>query len=890
LTDAVDSAVAGRGSLVLFAGDAGIGKTHLAEHVLAEGRAPVLRGAAGPSAYAAIVAALRSHRGRLDPGPLRPQLATLMPELGPAEECDRATLFEAILATLEALAPAIVLLDDLQWSDAATLDLLAALAPRLQELPLLVIGAYRSDELSRDHPIRRLRANLRRSRTLRELTLQPLSLTDSAELAAVVLGAPPSPTLARTLHDRTQGVPFFVEELAAALRERPDDAEVPVPDTIREAVLLRTAALSDEGCAAAERAAVAGSGFVAHPELLAAGLIAETAPGRAGFRHTLVREAIYEDIPWLRRRELHRALAESLNAPAAEIAAHWLAANEPERALEALLQAAEELAAVHAYRDAARAGLQALDLWPADRAAERVAALEQYARCAELAGELSQATRALREASSLRRTDGACRELAQTERRLAGVYELRGDRDRALTARRVAADTFAALGDCAEAAAENLAAAGYLQSAGRHREAAELAVTAAEKCDDNPGLRARALGVQGVVAAKRGEFEQGVTLIRSGLSLALEHELTAIAGELYQRLATALETSADYDGARDALSTALGMCSGGQEHVCLSCMAYVTRELGEWERSIELCEDLGAGTDAPDAAVVVDGVLGSIYAFRGDSRRARPLLLRCLATATRLDVVSMGCDSAAALGRLEADQGDADAATGHFRWLLDRWARSEDHHYAVSGLRAAAQHFAATGDRARAGEAAQALSEIASRSGHADTLAALAHALGELALAEGDADAAAAQLARALELHGRLQIPYERAWIALRAGVANAAAGDRDTAVLRLQEAHRAAKRLGARPLADQAAAQLEGLGESLEKRLGRRAAATHAGGGLSRRELEVMRLVAVGRTNREIAGELFLSPRTVDMHVRNILAKLGARSRTEAAARFAKP
>jgi DNA-binding NarL/FixJ family response regulator len=202
----------------------------------------------------------------------------------------------------------------------------------------------------------------------------------------------------------------------------------------------------------------------------------------------------------------------------------------------------------------------------------------------------------------------------------------------------------------------------------------------------------------------------------------------------------------------------------------------------------------------------------------------------------------------------------------------------------------AAQHFATTGDRARAGAAAEGLSEIAARSGHADALAALAHAVGELALADGDAPAAAAQLGRALELHGRLQIPYERGWIALRAGVANAAAGERDAAVLRLQEAHRIAKRLGARPLADSAAAELHRLGESLEKRLGRRAAATHAGDGLSRRELEVMRLVAVGRTNREIAGELFLSPRTVDMHVRNILAKLGARSRTEAAARFAKP
>lgn len=72
-------------------------------------------------------------------------------------------------------------------------------------------------------------------------------------------------------------------------------------------------------------------------------------------------------------------------------------------------------------------------------------------------------------------------------------------------------------------------------------------------------------------------------------------------------------------------------------------------------------------------------------------------------------------------------------------------------------------------------------------------------------------------------------------------------------------------------------------LGESVEQRLGRRAAADHDDAGLSRRELEVMRLVAVGRTNREIARELFLSPRTVDMHVRNILGKLGCHTRTEA-------
>jgi DNA-binding NarL/FixJ family response regulator len=118
----------------------------------------------------------------------------------------------------------------------------------------------------------------------------------------------------------------------------------------------------------------------------------------------------------------------------------------------------------------------------------------------------------------------------------------------------------------------------------------------------------------------------------------------------------------------------------------------------------------------------------------------------------------------------------------------------------------------------------------------------------------------------------------------LRAGVAFAAAGERRAAVERLGDAYRIARRLRAAPLAGRAATELEALGERADKRLGRRAAAREGGPGLTRRELEVMRLVAAGRTNREIARDLFLSTRTVDMHVRNALSKLRARSRTEAA------
>jgi DNA-binding NarL/FixJ family response regulator len=930
LAQAAAEALGGRGSLVLLSGEAGVGKTRLAEEVLGSGDGRFLRGAAGSAgiAYGPIAAALRGYLravplGLSGCGPLRPHLALVLPELGePAGETDRATLLEAIrcaLAAIAAEAPALVLLDDLQWSDDATLETLAALAAPLREMPLLVVGAYRSDELPRGHQLRRLRNDLRRERLLRELVLEPLDAAGTAALAEQVLSSPASPRLAGALHDRTQGVPFFVEELAAALQaggrlapgkdglELALDAEVPLPQTIRDAVLLRTAGDSDAARASAEAAAAAGARFdldlVASlgyesglAELLAGGLIAETEPGQAAFRHPLARDAIYEDIPWLRRRALHRALAAALeerDGPGAEVAAHWLAAREGERALDALVRAVGELSALQAHRDAARLARQALELWPeGERGPERIALLERHALCAELAGELAEAARSQREVVAARRSEGAGRALADAERRLAGICELQGDRERALAARRVAAEAFAANGLPGEAAAERLVAAGYLQSAGSHSDAVELAHLAGEEARraERTDLRARALGLEGVARAKRGEFDEGVELVRSGLSLALEHELTVEAAEVYQRLGTALETAADYGGAREALSTAVGFCEasgdGSLEHVCLSCMAYVLRELGEWERAAELAEELRYPGAAPATTMVADGVLGSILAFRGDPRAARPMLLRCLDTAARLDVVSMQVDSAAALAFLEEQEGALDTAHEHCRFLLRRWERSEDHHYAVWGLRWAACFFATGGAPADARACAGALSSIAASSGHPDALAALAHALGETALEEGDVEAAAEQLSRAVELQAHLDIPFERAQIELRAGVALAAAGRREAALERLVEAHRTARRLGAQPLCAEAAEEVRKLGESIERRLGRRAAAEHENAGLSRRELEVMRLVASGHTNREIAARLVLSTRTVDMHVRNILAKLRCRSRTEAAGR----
>jgi DNA-binding CsgD family transcriptional regulator len=685
-------------------------------------------------------------------------------------------------------------------------------------------------------------------------------------------------------------VPFFIEELARAT----DDGQV--PETIRDAVLMHAWELSAAALEAAQAAAVAGETFdlevvgglssaTGLAELAERGLIAEDGAGCASFRHALTRDALYGDVPWLQRRILHRRLGEALErrpGHSMEVATHWLGARNEPRAREALLTAAQESRALHAHRDAVRAGRQALELWlDGDDEERRAEALEAHARSAELAGELAEAAAAWRELCATRAGEA----LADGQRSLAAVHELLGDREAAATARRAAAEAYAGAGRPAEAAIERLALGDYLRNTSQHTAAIELARVAgreaatAERLD----LRARALGLEGLSSALGGDHVRGLETVQSGLALALEHHLIPVAAELYQRLSMVLYDSAAYRRAQETLDTALDLCRADDleatELACVTCMVYVLRECGEWPRAEEVARELIA---QQRGVWVCEGLVGVIHALQGKLGSARRMLSSCKAAATRLNHFHMTVDSTAGLARVAAAQGADDEAAAFCRALIVDWERSEDHHIGVACMRWAAGFFARRGDREGAHRCADALTRMSATTGHSDALAALAFAIGETALAEGDSELAADQLRRAVDLHRDLDIPYERAEIALRAGVAVAAVGDRDGALELLGASYRTARKLGARPLATEAAVAVRALGGSL----GRRAAADAEGNGLSPRELEIVRLVGAGRSNREIAHELFLSPRTVDSHVRNLLRKLDCRSRVDAARR----
>jgi DNA-binding CsgD family transcriptional regulator len=927
LGEVLSRTAAGNGGLLLLAGEAGVGKTRLAEASVAAGSLTCLRGVAaeqGASPYAPIAAVLRRYVGR-DPGglsredPLLAHLGVLLPELGPAPgAADRETLFEAVRGAFAAISerePTVVFLDDLQWADAATLELLPSLAEAAEEWPLLVLGAYRSEEIPRGHPLRRLRIDLRRAGRLAELDVEPLDADGTARIAERVLGDAPGPALRAALYDRTQGVPFFVEELAAALQaggllmpgprglELEPGSGVPIPETLRDALRVRAEGLSAAGRATLEAAAVIGVeieleflaelGFDAGiAELLDRSLLHEVEPARAAFRHDLVREAIYADTHWPRRRSLHRELASLLEGRGAEsrlTANHWLAAGERSRALPLLVEAARRSCEVHAYRDAAAAGRAALEIWPdgADESA-RLDVLAQLAHCAQVCGEVTEAGRAWEEVADGLGGAADAPRLAEAQRQLATVYELQGASAKAAAAHLEAAHAFDVADRHADAAAELLAAAEGVwdEDSAQTQGLLDRALEAARRAGAGD-VESRCLSSKGFLVGRTGRKEEALGLLRSALTLAVEGNHVEAAVAAYWALGATANDWADYPTAQAAFDDALVYCRANHlsddEQLCVGCLAVVLGHSGNWTRAEQLARALLQRTSLHRwNAAHAQTTLGLIATARGSTKRGRNLLTRALATAR--EVGMLGTVYTCEFGLALADELE-DVASPRWHELVTAHVESMTGSRAP-GLRLASTFAARRGDTTLVYACADAGASWASRFAGADTLAALAHVLGEVALLEGQAASAADQFGQALERLAEIEAPFERGLTQTRAGAALLAAGERELGVERLTGAYHIFKKLGARPFANRAAADLAAAGERVDERLGRRAAGELERGGLTRRELEILRLVAVGRTNREIAHKLFLSPRTIDMHVRNMLSKLGCRSRTEATGR----
>jgi DNA-binding CsgD family transcriptional regulator len=938
LRAALDAALTGRGSLVLIGGEAGIGKTTLAEALLAEA-----------AACGALTLVGRCYDlGEAPPyGPWTEALAHLpgadllpAPLGAGASAGSQAALFAHLRDALSDAArrrPTVLLLEDLHWADPGSLDLVRFIGRHLGALPLLLLATYRDDELREEHPLAAtLPALVREARAAR---LAPARLTaeHARELARSRYRLPSADedSLAAHLHAHAEGNPFYLGELLRSLEEEGvlhtaggdaawalgDLIGVRVPPLLRQVIGARVARLGEDAGRLLAVASVLGqevpldlwatvtgsddealADTVGHA--VAARMLAELPEG-AGvrFTHALVREALYESIPLPRRRALHRHAADALLAtprpdPDA-VASHLQRAGDP-RAVEWLTQAGHR----------------------AHRALARRTAAERYAAALALVegghGDPVQGGWLLLHLAHARYLADAPGGIALQEEALRRGLAA-GDETLVAAARVLLGFNHSALGDFRRGVAEMLAGAsvldhhpllpnaGALQPVTEHSSTLAMRLAWTGRC--TAAFERIRLHPERVPtpAEAFAEGEAHAALGRADESRQAWERARALArrtGNLWgQGLFAAFELHGtvlpfyadDLDGrrrlAREAeLALRAAQLDHGLESVRIGWLPLLALE-GDWEEARQIAVGICGSSRAymPMAA----SLLGAIAHAQGEPELAWSLIRRLLPTGPDEEPGGTWHHDGLRMQRLAAaltlDAGDLAAARA---WLdaHDRWLAWND---AVRGRAEGqlpwAQYHRATGDLPAAHERAKAALTHATTPRQPLTLLAAHRLLGDLATATTDHAAASAHLDAALALADACAAPYERALTLLALAELHHAAGGRDAARSALDDARAILTPLGARP----ALARADSLTASLTN------APTARGGqaafdssppaaqptGLTAREVEVLRLVAQGRSNREMAEELCRSERTIERHLENIYRKIAARNRADATA-----
>jgi tetratricopeptide (TPR) repeat protein len=733
------AATAGKGAIVLVAGDAGVGKTAFIDAGLSRANLLEARAAAAPAntpSLGPISALLRTLR-RDEPDAFA-SVADNVPALGgllsASDECEavtnRAALFDALGDAFLAIArvhPLALVLDDLQWADHATLELLPALAARARNAALLVVAIYRSDAVPPEHPVRTMREALRRARLLNEIPLEPLDRHETSRLIGRLLDSEPLPALARTIWEQSGGVPLYVEALVTTLQSRdglnPDGSaavNLPLPETVRDAILARLDVLPLPARRAAESAAVAAVGGPGFPlellaqvnegvdgieDLLASGLILERRPGHAVFRTPLECDVVYAAIPWTRRRLLHRRCAglfDALGQGVGQPAAHWEAAGETERARKALLDAASRSRRLHAHRDIVGLLRRALDLWPpSHEESDRLRVLDQLGDAAQLSGRFAEAQRAWREVADSAAGTPAALAGAHALRKIANLHEMSCDWARALDARQDAVAAFAAGGERAEAATEGVNTAIRLRMSAQHAAALDVLARAATHAElaGRQDLKVRIAALKGNLDARIGRVTEGIAAIREARDAALALNQPALVGEIYQRLADALERSSDYRSSVAVNREGVAFC---EEHTlpggilaCLGCMGWVLLRAGNWEEALRAARRmLESPACPPPARCAALGFIGLVHVLRGELRKGEPLLVESAALARQLDHALAEMTARWGLALHDVAAGKAAAAGERCGAILARYRQVDERHAAIPIMRWSASCFA----------------------------------------------------------------------------------------------------------------------------------------------------------------------------------------------------
>jgi DNA-binding CsgD family transcriptional regulator len=952
LRDQLALARAGQLRVALLAGEPGIGKTWLMDIIAAQAvqeDVAVLRGGAseaeGMPPYLPFLEALGQHIHTTTPELLRQQsgalaavLATILPELSfylgdlvasyplPPEQA-RMRLYEAIgsfLATIATPQSLVLILDDLQWLDIASLDLLCYIARRQPAARLLVLGAYREGEVEQNPAFQRAVAELNRLRVLSTIRLGSLTAADITALAANYLGAAIDPPASRLLSAQSEGNPFFAEELLRGWLEtgtitRQGEQwrlETPQTDILPASIvsaihqrltrlpaevveLLRTAAIIGRVFESALLAEVADQNLEVVEDWLRAAerarLLHFDQAGSFSFSHDKIRECLLDELTTVRRRRLHGFIGRALEArsePAtaqglAELAFHFARSGDHARGAAYAQRTAEQAMQAYAPAEALAHYQAALGLiGPLDT--RRGNLLIGFGEAALLAGAEQQAITAFetaqgwfQQAGDMVAAAGAAHRLglAWWQREAIPQAQAALEKARLLLAGRPLPEMVTVLVDLSSLLTLTL-----------HRQAAGLvyarqALELAEQLEEDR-LVAAASRALGNLLARANNLSEGIAWLEKALDLAITSDDPVEAAECCACLRMVSGWHAEYQRA---------IAYGRQEivfaqrchtpylfrHVYSHLAVYYifTGQLAETERMLAAAQAVLERLNTPEALAFFDFVRGALPSVRGDYAIAEQLTAQAIAAFRRINpntvVWYLGM-----LAWVQAKQGkreEARACIDEIETLVA--ALPGNSMPAAQALSNIANTALILDDRARLFRLYPKL--VAFRGREIDGL--VDRLLGEIETLQGNFVAAQASLATAESVARREELKWELAHVFIaQANLALARGRRGNTAhakgllgeaqsIFRLfgneVEVHRLQERLHHLPALSSTHSQ------------------TSFPAGLSQREVEVLRLVAAGKSNREIAEELVLSEKTVENHLTNSYNKIGVDNRAAATA-----
>jgi DNA-binding CsgD family transcriptional regulator/tetratricopeptide (TPR) repeat protein len=946
-------------------GEAGVGKTRLTSEltarcatdgtrVLTGGCVPVGEGALP---YAPIVEMLRVLLADLGAGAVRglvgpswPEVARLLPALGAPDriglshQAAQARLFELLLGLFGRLSeqgPLVLVVEDVHWADRSTRDLLAFLVRNLHRERVLLVVTYRNDEPGQQQ-LGPYLAELDRGGPVQRLELPRLDQAQTGAQLVGILGAAPPAELVDALFARSEGNPFFTEELLAAVRAGSGE----LPATLRDLLRGRVEALPEHARDMLEVAAVAGR-RVSHRLLasvagiddqqLVEGLRAAVAsqllvvtPGEDGydFRHALLRGLVDADLLPGERARLHAAYARTLTqrpelvgtSPAmlaAELAVHWDAAGEALQALLARVQAGRAAERSHAFPEATRHYQRALELWDLVSESDRPVGFDPvdlFARAAKAAaftGAVERAVGLVEDAVGWVDPDAEPVRVAVLLAQLGDHRRTAGDEAGALTAFQRAERLLVGAPPSAERAGVLATHANALLVSLRAKEAVprcEEAIAVAQAVSAR-AEKAKALRVLAACMAHLGDADRSITLSLEARRIAEEiGDAETIIGTYINLTWTLGLAGRERDACQDGLQGYLRARELGLERAAGSYvannLAFSLLNAGRWTECERLTRELLAGDRW--GAFSLHGIRCALLTRRGDFPAAREhgeLGLRL--SPPYLEDWAWLWLAELALWEGHDDEA-ADAVGQGLRWFAERDPDGTFPQRSSPWYSLALRLEADRAERAVARRATEEVAEIQQRAVPilvaVDRLAGARTPQARYPLVTGHLLLAQAERSRlqgrsdperwqaAVAAWERLEHPFEAAYARFRLAEALLAGGSpRGQAEAALRPAHQTAVALGAMPLRREIELLAQRgrlrLHESVDTAATPEASSPAASLGLTKREAEVLALVAEGRTNRQIGQELFITEKTASVHVSRILAKLGVAGRGEAAA-----